>query len=266
MSHEAELPGEAVNYEQLQMICCRYFTAAKYASGKRLLEVGCGAGLGLGYLADIAAEVMGGDISEKNIRLARQHYGDRVKLLHLDAHKLPFPNSSYDIIISMEVIQYLDLPVFLEECRRVLKKGGALLLCIPNRNAPGFHPSYLSARYWSVPELAGQMAERGFPAELYGAFPIRRTSTLEDLRGHLIIMMSRLLGSLPGGKAVKAWLNRRVIGRTILLKPEITAADIDSSFMELQPLEVTRIDKTYRLIYAINKSSDSDGTGETQSP
>jgi SAM-dependent methyltransferase len=42
-----------------------------------VLEIGCGAGLGLGYLARFARKVVGGDIEEKNVSLARQFYKDR---------------------------------------------------------------------------------------------------------------------------------------------------------------------------------------------
>ena len=251
MSNEAELPGEKVNFEQLQMICCRYYIAAGYVAGKRVLEAGCGAGLGLGYLAETAREVVAGDISAENVELARQHYGDRIKLMTLDARELPFPNSSFDVIISMEVIHYLELEKFLDEARRVLKKDGRLLVCIPNRDAPGFQPSRMSRHYYPVPELAEKLQQHRFSAEIYGAFPIHHSSTRASLRGKLIIAVSRLLDITPRGDALRETLNRRIIGRNIVIKPELAADDMAPEYLRLAPIDPGVADRHYRLIYAI---------------
>ena len=254
MSNEAELPGESVNFEQLQMIICRYMSASHYIAGKRVLEVGCGAGLGLGILAGSAREVVAGDKSESNVKLARQHYGERIKLVTLDAHKLPFAAGSIDVILAMEIIQYLDLPVFLAECRRVLKTGGVLLLGAPNPEAHGFHPSHLSQRYFTVHETAQVLAQQGFSAEISGAFAITRPSLLEDLRGKLIILVSRLLDIVPGGSGVKRYLNRAVIGRTIMLPKELSPEDADAGYMELTPLPPAEPDRRYRIIYTVARA------------
>ena len=45
-----------------------------------MLEIGCGAGLGLGYLATAAKRVVGGDIEKKNVSLAKEYYKDRPKI------------------------------------------------------------------------------------------------------------------------------------------------------------------------------------------
>jgi cyclopropane fatty-acyl-phospholipid synthase-like methyltransferase len=52
-----ELPGSMVTREQLARLYHRYHTAGRYAAGKRVLEVACGAGLGLGYLVRTAESV-----------------------------------------------------------------------------------------------------------------------------------------------------------------------------------------------------------------
>lgn len=43
-----ELPGSQATREQQARLYHRYHTAGRYATGKRVLEVACGAGLGLG--------------------------------------------------------------------------------------------------------------------------------------------------------------------------------------------------------------------------
>ena len=85
-----EIPGNRVTQEQLERMFHRYCFAGNFSEGKEILEVACGAGQGLGYLAKRAKRVFGGDYTEKLIKEAKRYYKERVPLLRLDAHFLPF--------------------------------------------------------------------------------------------------------------------------------------------------------------------------------
>lgn len=74
MSNEAEIPGIRVSKEQLRIICACYYFASKFVFGKTVLEVGCGPGIGSGYLAERAKKVVGVDISKENLDYASRHY------------------------------------------------------------------------------------------------------------------------------------------------------------------------------------------------
>jgi len=111
---ETELPGRKINTDTLQIIAHRYYWASKFVSGKEVLEVGCGPGLGLGYLLRHAKHVTGGDITKDSLTLAKKHYGSRVELVCIDAHRLPFKDSCLDVVISLASIIYMDLPAFLD--------------------------------------------------------------------------------------------------------------------------------------------------------
>ena len=99
-----EVPGSQATREQQARLYHRYHTAGNYAAGKRVLEVACGSGLGLGYLGRTAASVVGGDYTEKLLRIAQSYYGDGVPLVRLDAHHLPFRNQAFDLVIILEAI------------------------------------------------------------------------------------------------------------------------------------------------------------------
>ncbi|MBA7662258.1 Ubiquinone biosynthesis O-methyltransferase [subsurface metagenome] len=252
MSREAAVPGAKISSEQLQMICCRYYTAAQYAQGKQVLEVGCGAGLGLGYLSRIARKVIGGDYSEANLRYAHQHYGERVGLLLLDAQRLPFKDSSFDVVVAMEVIQYFTrLDDFFKECYRILRKKGVLLLCLPNQDMPGFHKSPLSHRYYSAPELFALLNRRHFDAELFGAYPISRGPTWERVRAAIIVTAGKILDVTPKGKEAKEFLNRVILGKTIVVKPELADSDMIAQNFKLIPIPSDSPDYRHEVLYAI---------------
>jgi Methyltransferase domain len=72
-----------------------------------------------------AALVTGIDVSERELERARRAiedkgYGDRFRGLIADAHRTPFEDASFDVIVGGSVLHHLDLPVALREIRRTL--------------------------------------------------------------------------------------------------------------------------------------------------
>ena len=59
-----EQVGDLISQEALSMVYSRYRFASQFCAGKRVLEVACGPGLGLGYLAKQATLVVGGDYTK----------------------------------------------------------------------------------------------------------------------------------------------------------------------------------------------------------
>jgi SAM-dependent methyltransferase len=112
MTHDfhtiTETPKVRASQEQLSMLYTRYRFAATWCRGKDVLEVACGAGLGLGYLSKVANHVIGGDLDEKNFRIARTcyHTSDNIDVQQFDAHALPFDENSLDVILLYEAIYY----------------------------------------------------------------------------------------------------------------------------------------------------------------
>ncbi|MBU0762632.1 MAG: methyltransferase domain-containing protein, partial [Candidatus Altiarchaeota archaeon] len=187
-----ELPGQKASKQQLLRLYTRYKFASQYCVGKRVLELACGGGLGLGLLAEHAREVVAADVDERILSCARKTYGSREKIatLKLDANKrLPFDDSSFDTIILYEALYYLDNPGFcIGEAWRLLKDGGVFLTCLPNKSVCGFIPSPLSRRYFSQSELKDVLTVAGFnDVRLLGGSPVVRgvnsslISTLKSL-------------------------------------------------------------------------------------
>lgn len=97
---------------------------------KNCLDVGCASGYMVSEIASAfpEAEYFGVDIYDKAIEHARQTYPN-IKFKVASADKLPFKDSSFDLILFYETIEHVERPEdCLKEIRRVLKKNGTLIL------------------------------------------------------------------------------------------------------------------------------------------
>lgn len=101
-------------------------------AGRRILDVGCGAGPLLAALRERGAVVTGVDSSTKMLELARQRLGDGADLHPADLRSpLPFPDGAFDDVIACLVLHYLeDWTAPLTELRRVLAPGGRLIVAV----------------------------------------------------------------------------------------------------------------------------------------
>jgi ubiquinone/menaquinone biosynthesis C-methylase UbiE len=100
---------------------------------QRILDVGCGTGYLLRRLADRcpdAAELIGVDPARAMIAAARAAAaGDRLQWLEGTAEELPFPEGSFDLVVSTTSFDHwADQGAGLRECARVLTPGGRLVL------------------------------------------------------------------------------------------------------------------------------------------
>lgn len=98
--------------------------------GRRVLEVGCGAGPLVEWLVDHGAIVTAMDVSPAMVRLAQAKMGDRARILVGDlSQPLAFAaDASFDLVVASLVLHYLrDWADPLRELRRVLTADGSLV-------------------------------------------------------------------------------------------------------------------------------------------
>ncbi|MET9291032.1 class I SAM-dependent methyltransferase [Streptomyces sp. NPDC003077] len=103
-------------------------------SGGRVLEVGCGLGLGCALAAEEFGfrEVTGMDIHPQQLERARRSNAallaarpPRLRFAPGAAERMPFANGEFDGLYTVEAAQHFrDLPAFAREAARVLRPGG----------------------------------------------------------------------------------------------------------------------------------------------
>ncbi len=106
-------------------------------SGMRVLELGCGSGAFITFVARAVGEngtVYGLDIQPKMLGQVKNKLGKpenqdikNIELINESAYHLPFENDFLDLVYMITVLQEIpDRPRALREVKRVLKPGGIL--------------------------------------------------------------------------------------------------------------------------------------------
>jgi ubiquinone/menaquinone biosynthesis C-methylase UbiE len=103
--------------------------AAAARPGARVLDVGCGPGHLVERLADRGLTVSGIDLDPAMIERAGRRLGDRAELVAADVASLPFPDASFDLVVStLSMHHWADHRGGLDEIGRVLKPEGRALI------------------------------------------------------------------------------------------------------------------------------------------
>ena len=118
----------------------RHFLPAVFAlcgnvgPGVRALDVGCGNGFSAGQFLAKGCEVVGIDLSESGIALARKtHPKGRFEVMPADADILAnLRCEPFDLIISTEVVEHLYAPrPYARGCLQALRPGGRFICSTP---------------------------------------------------------------------------------------------------------------------------------------
>ena len=120
--------------------------------GKRVVDVGCGGGILAEALAARGASVLGIDLSEKSLGVARLHKLEsgasvdyRLAAAEDLAREMP---AAFDVVTCMEMVEHVPEPAStVAACAALLAPGGTLVVSTLNRNAKSYLFAILGAEY-----------------------------------------------------------------------------------------------------------------------
>ena len=145
------------------------FSMLRKKSGKAL-DLGCGTGNYTLELKKRGFDVVGIDASEKMVEIARSKGLNCIKG---DAYALPFPDRSFDLVMSVTMFEFIHEPErVVEEIKRVLKPGGEVIIGTMNGRSAWFafkrlkslfvETAYRYARFYTPGELESLLLNAGF--------------------------------------------------------------------------------------------------------
>jgi SAM-dependent methyltransferase len=111
-------------------------------AGLRVLEYGCGAGTYSFTLAARGADVTGIDISDVAIEQATAEASRRglpIKYVRMDAERLEFSDSTFDLVCGVAILHHLDLDKAFANLARVLRPGGRAVFLEPLGHNPAIN-------------------------------------------------------------------------------------------------------------------------------
>jgi len=108
--------------------------------GMYVLDVGCGTGNFSIKLAKLGVKVVGIDISEEMLKIAREkakRLSLQIEFVKMNIYSLQFPSDHFDGVFSMATFEFIREPKkAFEEMMRVLKPSGHLLIGTINKDSP----------------------------------------------------------------------------------------------------------------------------------
>jgi SAM-dependent methyltransferase len=182
----------------------RYQFASRLVADAEVLDVACGEGYGSHALCLAgAASVTGVDVSPGACLHAARKYN--VRTVAGSAEMLPIATGSIDVIVSFETVEHVPHPrAFVQECRRVLRPDGVLVISTPNKDA-------YTAHCPDNPFHCSEMGKSDFTAMLSGEFRHLRLYTQTPVRAGWWVCRSLAALESPW-KQVKGywWLTQRL--------------------------------------------------------
>jgi 2-polyprenyl-3-methyl-5-hydroxy-6-metoxy-1,4-benzoquinol methylase len=194
--------------------------------GKRVLEIGCGAGAMAASFAKQGALITAIDLTETAVNFTRKRFeimGLQGEVRQLDAEKIDYPDGYFDHVWSWGVIHVSsNMDAIVKHIHRVLKPGGKAQIMVYYRHAvrnwvlAGWEQGILRGRFLttSYDELLRQVTD-GY---------ISRHLTMDDARKSFSMFSSipRMeltdidnLSFIPGNTQVEKYLVGKVIPRSL---------------------------------------------------
>lgn len=129
--HETKYEKTIIRTINTDPLLARFIPLLDLKASDVVLDYGCGRGDYLAAIRPLVKEVVGADI---NVDVASQRFPE-VKFVKLNEVRTPFPDASFDKIITVNTIEHIhDYEGFLLELKRILKPAGLLFITTYDTN------------------------------------------------------------------------------------------------------------------------------------
>lgn len=145
--------GEFRPLHQINPLRLDWINGQRPLTGARVVDVGCGGGILSDSMARQGATVLGIDLADKPLKVARLHAmeagteGVQYRLVAVEALAAEQP-ASFDVVTCMEMLEHVPDPSsVVRACFALLKPGGMAFFSTLNRNPRAFLFAIVGAEY-----------------------------------------------------------------------------------------------------------------------
>lgn len=125
----------------------------------KVLDLGCG----IGIPSFIFKNYTGTDIDGMCIKYGKKH---GINIINMDCNdKFKFNDNEFDVVLALNIIEHIKNPIFfLNEIKRVLKKGGHAIFSTPNVNIirKYIKPVKDHLHFWNISKFKKMLIENSF--------------------------------------------------------------------------------------------------------
>lgn len=145
-------------------------------TGRKVVDIGCGGGILADAMARRGADVLGVDLAEKSLKVAKLHALEagtpNVQYRNISAEALAAEQpGAFDVVTCMEMLEHVPDPAaIVKACATLVKPGGWVFFSTINRNAKSFLMAIVGAEYVlrMLPRGTHEYARLIRPSELAG--------------------------------------------------------------------------------------------------
>jgi len=173
--YRAIRPGWRSSGDQLETV-----VRSHVAAQSSVLDLGCGRGGVVELLWREVRLAAGLDPDSPSLNEHREH---GMPVIRGVGERLPFFDESFDLVVSLWVLEHLQEPVdTFREVRRVLRPGGHFVFLTPNMRNPLMVANRIGK---ALPGLQRRLVPRFYGRDEADTFPVRyRANTVEAVRAH----------------------------------------------------------------------------------
>ena len=247
-----EKNGGVFSQFEIDVIAHRIYFINLFLKNKRnikLLDVGAGSGIMSSFLEIDSDKYFCLELVSENIDNLKK-MGVK-NIVQADCLNIPFKPKSFEFVMAMAMIYYVNFVDFIKEVSTVISDSGTLVFCTSNPQALSFEPAIGTNRYYSISELNTLLLQYGFKAEFYGFFEDifiqRKYNYLHQLKTLLKFFKFHLFFSIIWNK-----LRIKFYGGKVFLDNKTLINSLNfSSYVKGEELNVSSYNKIYKVIYCV---------------